>query len=125
MNKFKKIEKQKYDEIVKNMSAEDKKNYDFLLNIQSSFKSLVKELHVKLFPEEYDFVYDSGVDANRRRLGENPMSEDYIKRMNDKREKLGFLPLTQNGYSQDGDKTLEYCTKLITDEIKYSEIYKV
>ena len=84
MNKFKKIENQKYIEKTKNMSDEDKRNYEILLNLQSSFESLVNELHVKLFPEEFDFQYDSSVDANRRRLGENPMSEDYINRMNEK-----------------------------------------
>lgn len=122
MNKFKKIENQKYIEKTKNMSDEDKRNYEILLNLQSSFESLVNELRVKLFPEEFDFQYDSSVDANRRRLGENPMSEDYINRMNEKRVRLGFLPLTQNGYPQDGEATLEYCKKLITNEIDYKTI---
>lgn len=49
MNKFKKIENQKYIEKTKNMSDEDKRNYEILLNLQSSFESLVNELHVKLF----------------------------------------------------------------------------
>ncbi|MEZ4694768.1 MAG: hypothetical protein R2837_12455 [Aliarcobacter sp.] len=122
MNKFKKIENQKYIEKTKNMSDEDKRNYEILLNLQSSFESLVNELHVKLFPEEFDFQYDSSVDANRRRLGENPMSEDYINRMNEKRVRLGFLPLTQNGYPQDSEATLKYCKKLITNEIDYKTI---
>ena len=64
MNKFKKIENQKYIEKTKNMSDEDKRNYEILLNLQSSFESLVNELHVKLFPEEFDFQYDNSVDAN-------------------------------------------------------------
>ncbi|MCT7433513.1 hypothetical protein [Aliarcobacter cryaerophilus] len=122
MNKFKKIENQKYIEKTKNMSDEDKRNYEILLNLQSSFESLVNELHVKLFPEEFDFYYDSSVDANRRRLGENPMSEAYINRMNEKRVRLGFLPLSENGYSQDSEATLEYCKKLITNEIDYKTI---
>ena len=50
------------------------------------------------------------------------MSEDYINRMNEKRVRLGFLPLTQNGYPQDGEATLEYCKKLITNEIDYKTI---
>ena len=55
MNKFKKIENQKYIEKTKNMSDEDKRNYEILLNLQSSFESLVNELHVKLFPESLIF----------------------------------------------------------------------
>lgn len=84
MNRLKKEEQQKYTEKIKNMTVEEKKNFDFLLNLQDSFKSLIDELQVKLFPEEFDYFYDSNVDANRRRLGENPMSEDYIQRMNKK-----------------------------------------
>ncbi|KAB7884362.1 hypothetical protein, partial [Poseidonibacter ostreae] len=109
MTKWKKEETKKYNEKVKNMSIEDKKNYDFLLNIQNSFNSLVKELHAKLFPEEYDFGYDSNVDANRRRLGENPMSDEYINKTNKRRIKLGFLRLKEDGHAQDGSKTIEYC----------------
>lgn len=122
MNRLKKYENEKYIQKVKNMSSEDKKNYDFLLSIQSSFNSLVNELHIKLFPEECDFMYDSNVDANRRRLGENPMSEEYIEKMNNKRVKLGFQPLREDGYAVDSDKTKKYCINLITKELDYVQI---
>lgn len=122
MNRFKKEQQKKYNEFTKSFSEADKKNFDFLQNIQSSFESLVNELHVKLFPEEFDFIYDSNVDSIRRARGENPMSEEYIKRMNDKRVKLGFLPLSEDGYPIDSEKTKEYCIKLITKEIEYREI---
>lgn len=71
MNKVKKEEQKRYQELVKNLSEYDKNNYDFLLDLQKSYKTLVDELHVKLFQEEYDYIYDSGVDFNRRRKGEN------------------------------------------------------
>lgn len=119
MNRFKKEQNEKYIDKTKNMSTDEKKNYDFLLRLQKSFNLLVDELHVKLFPEEFDFICDSNVDANRRRLGENPMSEEYIKQMNEKRVKLGFLPLNENGYAKDSEKTKEYCKKLITGEIEF------
>ena len=121
MNKIKKEENRKYKEYIKEMSNEDKKNYDFLLDLQKSFDLLVNELHVKLFSEEYDFMYDSNVDANRRKLGENPMSNEYIKKMKIKRINLGFLPLTQNGYPKDNEKTKEYCKKLITGQIELAK----
>ena len=38
------------------------------------------------------------------------MSEEYINEINKKRIKLGFLPLTQNGYTQDVNKINEYRT---------------
>lgn len=101
------------------MSEEDKDNYNLLVNIQDKFEKLVYELHDKLFLEEYDFMYDDIDAANRRSNGYNPMNEDYIKKVNLKREKLGFLPLSQNGYSQDGNKTFEYCKKLITKEQEF------
>lgn len=123
MNRLKKEQLKKYNEFTKNMSEEDKKNYDLLLSLQDKFEKLVYELHDKLFSEEFDFMYDDRCALNRRNNGENPMNEDYIKKVNAKREKLGFLPLSQNGYSQDGNKTLEYCKKLITKEQKYSSCY--
>lgn len=125
MNKFKKEEDNKYQEIVKNMNEDDKKNYDFLLNLQNDFERLIKELHVKLFPEEFDFMLDSNADVYRREKGENPMSEEYINRTNDKRIKLGFLPLSQDEYAQNSDKTREYCKQLITKEKNYVAVKEV
>ena len=78
MNKFKKEENKKYQESVKNMNQDDKKNYDFLLTLQNQFENLTNELHVKLFPEEFDFMLDSNSDVYRRAQGINPMSEEYI-----------------------------------------------
>ena len=122
MNKFKKEENKKYQESVKNMNQDDKKNYDFLLTLQNQFENLTNELHVKLFPEEFDFMLDSNSDAHRRAQGINPMSEEYINEMNEKRIKLGFLHLTQNGYAQDSNKTKEYCKQLIIKEKDYISI---
>ena len=56
--KFKKEENKKYQESVKNMNQDDKKNYDFLLTLQNQFENLTNELHVKLFPEEFDFMLE-------------------------------------------------------------------
>lgn len=119
MKKLRKKSQEQYNEVVKNMSEKDKKNYDSLLKIRAKYNYLVMELHGMIFPEESDFTLDDNVDAERRRKGENPMCKDYIKRMDEKRAKLGFLPLTKNGYAQDTEATIEYCKKLITGEIKY------
>ncbi len=52
----------------------------------------LQQLHAELFPEEYDFIYDSNVDAKRRARGVNPMSEQYQIDTNQRRFKLGVLP---------------------------------
>ncbi len=56
----------------------------------------LQQLHAELFPEEYDFIYDSNVDAKRRARGENPMSEKYQIETNQRRFKLGVLPYGGN-----------------------------
>ncbi|MDE4139995.1 hypothetical protein [Phaeobacter gallaeciensis] len=49
----------------------------------------IDALHQELFPEEYDFMMDSGVDLKIRRQGGSPMSDDYLKRVNYRRVRLG------------------------------------
>jgi hypothetical protein len=53
---------------------------------------LARELHVALFPEEYDYVYDSISEAKARARGENPMNVEYIEKTNNRRVELGFSP---------------------------------
>ncbi|MCU7985589.1 hypothetical protein [Shewanella sp. SW24] len=51
-----------------------------------------KELHHTLFPEEYDFIYDSISDAYRRRKGINPMSTEYQEEVDNRRLAMGVEP---------------------------------
>jgi hypothetical protein len=125
MNRLKLEELKKYDEITKNMSEKDKKNYDFLIDIQIQFEQLIRKLHSEFFPEEYDFMYDDFLDSKRRKNGENPMKQEYINAMNKKRVKLGFLPLNKNGYSSDSLQTLLYCKKLITKEEEFKSFFNL
>lgn len=63
------------------------------------------------------------VDFKKRHFQHlNPMSDEYIERMDKKRVKLGFLPLSQNGYAQDSEDALQYCKQLLAGEIVYKEI---
>ena len=41
-------------------------------------KDLTRRIHIKMFPEEYDFVYDSIADAKLLKSKINPMSKEYI-----------------------------------------------
>ncbi|WP_354624228.1 hypothetical protein [Psychromonas sp. MME2] len=52
----------------------------------------LNELHSKTFPEEYDFYYDSNVEAKARKRGENPMNEQYQLKVNLRRFALGVEP---------------------------------
>ena len=58
----------------------------------SGSRTLAQELHVELFPEEWDWAYDSFLDSNERRRGINPMASDYIERHAQKRFRLGLPP---------------------------------
>ena len=59
--------------------------------------------NIERFPEEYDFMYDSISDANEREMGRNPMSKEYIEKINQKRAVLGV-----GGGPQKLDNVLSY-----------------
>lgn len=79
----------------------------------ATIETYTGRLHVKLFGEEYDFMYDDNVDARRRRLGENPMRKEYQEKVNAKRVSLGFKPLSSDGMPEDGAETYAYCKKKV------------
>lgn len=64
-------------------------------------KSLTERLHAMHFSEEYDFYYDSSSEAKQRRRGINPMSQEYIDKMDSKRRQLGVSKLGAGGKPQD------------------------
>lgn len=74
---------------------------------------LARELHVALFPEEYDYVYDSISEAKARARGENPMNVEYIEKTNNRRAKLGFLPYDA-GPTARNENTLAWVTENLT-----------
>jgi hypothetical protein len=51
---------------------------------------LTRELHAALFPEEYDYMYDSVSEAKARLRGKNPMSDEHAEKVNQQRAQLGF-----------------------------------
>lgn len=74
---------------------------------------LALELHVALFPEEYDHVYDSISEAKGRLRGENPMNAEYIERTNNRRAELGFLPYDV-GRTARNENTLSWVKENLT-----------
>jgi hypothetical protein len=67
-----------------------------------------KQLHIELFSEEYDKMYDSILDAKERAKGINPMSKEYQQKVAKKRKNLGVSPLSSSGDSVD-DSSWELC----------------
>ena len=67
-----------------------------------------KEMHLKVFSEEYDYMYDSIVDAKERSNGINPMSEEYQQRIILKRKKFRVSALAPNGLSLDSS-SMDLC----------------
>lgn len=72
--------------------------------------ALAKKMHIEMFFEEYDFIYDSTLDSQGRKRGINPMSEKYQKEVAAKREKLGVSPLSKCG-SPTSDDTMQWCIR--------------
>jgi len=111
MNRAKKEEIRKYNEARQGKSIEEISEIDRQDKLDAQIKKLASLLHGQLFPEEYVFMSDSISDAKDRGRGINPMSEDYIRKVDDKRRVLGFSPLTSAGKTTDND-TLEFCMKI-------------
>ena len=93
------------------MSVEEIAEVDRQDKVDAQIKKLASLLYGRLFPEEYDFMSDSISDANDRKKGINPMSEAYIKKVDERRRVLGFSPLSRAGETTEND-TLELCLNI-------------
>ena len=106
MNRFKKEEKRKHDEALSGLTQEQTDALDRQDAETQAIEELARKIHAEKFPEEYDFMYDSNVDANDRENGINPMSQQYIDEINEKRAGLKVSPLSENGYATSDDSML-------------------
>jgi uncharacterized protein YoaH (UPF0181 family) len=68
----------------------------------------------ELFSEEQDYCYDSIADAADRRNGINPMSEQYVRRINAKRRALGIPALAPSGITT-GNESYVFCETLVRE----------
>lgn len=72
-------------------------------------------LHSRLFPEEYDHMYDSSSEAYSRQYeGKNPKQSQYIEEVNNQRIGYNVSPLGQDGMPIDNSSEL-YVRKLINE----------
>ncbi|MDH5524857.1 MAG: hypothetical protein OEY01_12835 [Desulfobulbaceae bacterium] len=97
MNRFKKEELYKHQVDRKGLSPTEIKTLDKKEAGERELEEKVRLQHIKMFPEEYDEVYDSIAEASDRSNGENPMSREYQDKINERRKSLGVKPLLANG----------------------------
>jgi len=110
MNRLKKEEIRKRNEARKGLSLADIAALDHKEEIEKQIKLLADDIHIEKFPEEYDFMYDSSVDAGDRKKGINPMSKDYVDEINSKRLALGATALSESGMPTSND-TMAICVE--------------
>ena len=103
MNRFKTEEALKRRDARAGLFDIGLKRLDLDEAIEAEIKELATSIHIKNYPEEYDLNYDDNVDSARRRKGENPMSEEYINRVNLKRKNEGVTALSSAGMSVNDD----------------------
>jgi hypothetical protein len=110
MNKQLKKQKLSFKEATKGMTETEIKVYRNELSLDSfdqkkaeidSRGGLISDLHAALFAEEFDFTFDSILDAKERRRGNNPMRDSYMEEVNKKRTDLGVSMLSSNGLASD------------------------
>jgi len=119
MNRMKKEEIRKYQQQCKGLNANQIDLLDEVLAVKKAITSLAYYLHVQLFSEETDFMYDNSHDAAVRKQGKNPMNQDYITKTNLKREKLGVKPLDSDGICRSNDS--KKVSRKIADQLIRSQ----
>lgn len=73
----------------------------YLKELETKVNEIIKKFHSELFSEEYDYIYDTNNEAQLRANGTNPMNEQYVKNVEEKREALGVSQLRDNGLPKD------------------------
>jgi len=90
MNRYRKEELRRRREAREGLTPEEVADLDHREAEAASFEDEVRSWHSRIFTEEYDHMYDSIADARDRDRGVNPMSQEYIARVNARRAALGF-----------------------------------
>lgn len=86
-------------------------------------KKASQEILCYLFPEEFDFFYDSISEEKDRRRGVNPMSPAYQERASLKRGAFGLPLLSESGLPIDNSAE-KYCENLI-EKVASEKLLKV
>lgn len=114
MNREKKEELKRYREARKGLTPDEIAVVDAREAAEKTFAKDVEQMHLRLFPEEYDFMLDDGVDAKLRAQGINPMSSEYIARVDARRAALGFAAYMAKNDSRPDD-TMGWVRQMMLD----------
>jgi hypothetical protein len=110
----KKWEKEQYLKARQGLTVDEVAALDKKDAIEKANYKIAHGLHIKLFPEEYDHMYDSRMDMDDRKKGINPMSQLYIDKTNAYREELGFAPYRASQCDYHGT-TFEWVVDMVSE----------
>jgi hypothetical protein len=120
MNRQKKEELKKFHNDTKGMSPVEIDVYLQNNALKKERDALIDLLHNAIFPEEYDYRYDTHLQSSRRKSGINPLSEWYVKTINERRRQLGVEAYicTQLHYPSSKEHCQQVAEGLSNNEIK-------
>ena len=72
--------------------------------------------HVRIFPEEYDFIYDDTCDEQMRKEGINPMKGSYQLEVNKRRKKIGVGPYSHLAKTASFNTTYKWVAERIKSD---------
>tara|TARA_B110000967_G_C18638143_1_gene437088 strand:+ start:100 stop:507 length:408 start_codon:yes stop_codon:yes gene_type:complete len=110
----KKWEKEQYLKARQGLTVDEVVALDKKEAIVKANSKIAHGLHIGLFPEEYDHMYDSRMDMDDRKKGINPMSQLYIDKTNAYREELGFAPYRASQCDCNGT-TFEWVVDMVSE----------
>lgn len=116
MNRYLKEQKKQHQEAREGLTQEQVQSLDTKDAEEKLIQLLARTWHIARFSEEYDFMYDSSMDASDRHNGINPMREEYIAQISEKRTQLGVSQLSGSGMALT-DETMQSCQQEARDEI--------
>ncbi len=103
MNRFKKEELKQRREAREGLTSEEIKQLEQDEELERKINELARSIHAERFPEEYDHMYDSAMDASDRAAGKNPMNAEYIAKVAARRAAMGVSPLSESGMPTSDD----------------------
>lgn len=103
MNRFKKEETKQSRAALDGLTEMEIKQLDREEDVDRKINELARSIHGERFPEEYDHMYDSAMDASDRASGKNPMNAEYIAKVAARRAAMGVSPLSESGMPTSDD----------------------
>ncbi len=93
VSRWKKEEERQRSKARADLTPEETKRLNKKEQDEEHLETEIRILHTKLFSEEYDFMFDSFVDARDRARGKDPMSEDYRETVKHRLENIDTIKL--------------------------------